>query len=85
MNEQVNKRIFSSCNNISKQKNNLDRAKQMINNAYEICTLETISINNNNMRESIEYLSHDIDSINNEIDKYIKDINEELMIMNKVV
>ena len=85
MNEQTNKKIFNSCNNISKQKNNLSRAKQMINNAHEICTLEVISINNNNMRESIESLTHDIDKINNEIDTYLKDINEELMIMNKVV
>lgn len=85
MNEQINKKIINSCNNISRQKNNLSRAKQLINNVHEICTLDTISINNNNMRESIQSLSYDIDSINNEIDKYIKDINEELIIMNKVV
>ncbi len=85
MNEQINKRLINSCNNISKQKNSLGRAKQLIHNAHEICTLDTISINNHNMRESIESLSYDIDSITNEIDKYIKDINEELIMVNRVV
>lgn len=85
MNEESKNKIIACCNTISNEKNSLLKTKQVIKTTSDLCTKDTISINNMNMKESIELLTTDIDKITNEINKYIKDINEEIIIMNKVV
>ena len=85
MSEEEKNKIITSCNTISNEKNSLIKTKQVIKTTSDLCTIDTISINDINMKESIELLTTDIDRITNEIDKYIKDINEEIIIMNRVV
>lgn len=85
MNEEVKRKLISCCNNISNETKMLSKAKENIVTASDLCKLDTISINNINMRESIYSLGTDIDRINTEIDKYIDDIDNEIMVMNKVV
>ncbi len=85
MSEEEKNKIITCCNTISNEKNSLLKTKQVIKTTSDLCTKETISINNMNMKESIELLTMDIDKIINEINDYVKDIDEEIIIMNRVV
>ena len=85
MNEEIKGKLISSCNRISNETPNLSKVKQKIVSAGDLCTKEVISINDMNMKESIEALSEDIDKITNETKSFIKNIEEEIMVMSKVV
>ncbi len=85
MNEEIKRELINGCNKISNETKNLIKVKNNLVTAADLCTLDTISINNMNMKESIEYLSTGIDKINNETKKYIDNINDEIAIMSKVV
>ena len=85
MNEQIKSKIITSCHNISNEKKVLLKTKKDLETAASLCSLDTISINNINMKSSIEALGTDIDKITQEIDNYIEDINNEIAVMNRVV
>ena len=85
MNEEVKTKLISSCNTISNETKMLSKAKEELLIASDLCKLDAISINNINMKESIYSLSTDVDKITTEIDRFIDDINNEIIIMNKVV
>lgn len=85
MSEEVKRELITCCNNISNEEKILSKVKQDLLTASDLCKIDTISINNMNMKESISSLSTDIDKISVEIKKYIEDINNEIIIMNKVV
>ncbi len=85
MNEEVKSKLITSCNVISNEIKQLSDIKQKLLAANDLCTKEAISINDMNMRESIESLSTDIDKIKMENKKYIEEIKDEIMIMSRVV
>ncbi len=85
MTEEVKSKLINSCNAISNEAKNLTKIKQKLLTASDLCTKDAISINEMNMKESIETLGLDIDKINTQTKKFIEDVNEEIMIMSRVV
>ncbi len=85
MTEEVKSKLIRSCNTISNEAKNLTEIKQKLLTASDLCTKDAISINEMNMKESIETLGLDIDKINTQTKKFIEDVNEEIMIMSRVV
>ena len=85
MTEEVKSKLINSCNAISNEAKNLSKIKQNLLTASNLCTKDAISINEMNMKESIETLGLDIDKINTQTKKFIEDVNEEIMIMSRVV
>ena len=48
MSEEEKNKIITSCNTISNEKNSLIKTKQVIKTTSNLCTIDTISINNIN-------------------------------------